>query len=142
MSKRDLYMPGIKLCVGHPGELASLVHAMLKTGIKPDFVTVDGAEGGTGAAPPEFSNSVHTQYVYMYVIYYIYIHLHACIHVYTHTHAYMYTHTHTQTHTHTGGDASGGGSCLDASASSWYVYVVSKEAHCQQKRDLVFQTPE
>ena len=49
---------GIKLCVGHPAELAALVHAMLKTGIKPDFVTVDGAEGGTGAAPPEFSNSV------------------------------------------------------------------------------------
>jgi glutamate synthase domain-containing protein 2 len=49
---------GIKLCVGHPAELAALVHAMLKTGIKPDFVTVDGSEGGTGAAPPEFSNSV------------------------------------------------------------------------------------
>lgn len=31
---------------------------MLETGIKPDFITVDGAEGGTGAAPLEFSNSV------------------------------------------------------------------------------------
>jgi glutamate synthase domain-containing protein 2 len=39
-------------------ELAAVVHAMVETGIKPDFITVDGAEGGTGAAPPEFSNSV------------------------------------------------------------------------------------
>eukprot|EP00802_Teleaulax_amphioxeia_P007768 Tamp_07776.p1 GENE.Tamp_07776~~Tamp_07776.p1 ORF type:complete len:553 (+),score=110.46 Tamp_07776:534-2192(+) len=49
---------GVKLCVGHPAELAAVVHAMVETGIKPDFITVDGAEGGTGAAPPEFSNSV------------------------------------------------------------------------------------
>ncbi|KNC76469.1 hypothetical protein SARC_11032, partial [Sphaeroforma arctica JP610] len=49
---------GFKLCVGRPEEFASLVAAMIKTNIAPDFVTVDGTEGGTGAAPPEFSNSV------------------------------------------------------------------------------------
>jgi len=49
---------GFKLCIGKPEQFGSLVQAMLKTGIVPDFVTVDGAEGGTGAAPPEFSNSV------------------------------------------------------------------------------------
>ena len=49
---------GFKLCVGHRRELLSLFKAMLETGIYPDFVTVDGAEGGTGAAPVEFSNSV------------------------------------------------------------------------------------
>ena len=49
---------GFKLCVGKPEEFAQLVKAMLATGVTPDFVTVDGAEGGTGAAPPEFSNSV------------------------------------------------------------------------------------
>ncbi|KAJ3127851.1 hypothetical protein HK100_009524 [Physocladia obscura] len=49
---------GIKLCVGRIDELASLIHAMQVTGIKPDFITVDGGEGGTGAAPVEFSNSV------------------------------------------------------------------------------------
>ena len=41
---------GFKLCVGKPEEFAQLVKAMLATGIAPDFVTVDGAEGGTGAA--------------------------------------------------------------------------------------------
>jgi len=49
---------GFKLCVGHRRELFSLFRAMLETGVYPDFVTVDGAEGGTGAAPIEFSNSV------------------------------------------------------------------------------------
>ncbi len=49
---------GFKLCLGKPEEFAMLVKAMLKTGITPDFITVDGSEGGTGAAPPEFSNSV------------------------------------------------------------------------------------
>ena len=49
---------GFKLCVGRPEELAALLRASLATGIAPDFITVDGAEGGTGAAPPEFSNSV------------------------------------------------------------------------------------
>ena len=51
---------GIKLCIGHPEEFASLVRAFLDTGISPDFITIDGAEGGTGAAPPEFSNSIGT----------------------------------------------------------------------------------
>ena len=36
---------------------------MVETGIHPDFITIDGAEGGTGAAPPEFSNSVGTPLV-------------------------------------------------------------------------------
>ena len=49
---------GIKLCVGEPGDVAALCKAMVETGNGPDFITVDGAEGGTGAAPPELSNSV------------------------------------------------------------------------------------
>jgi glutamate synthase domain-containing protein 2 len=51
---------GFKLCVGHPAEIVALCQAMVATGITPDFVTVDGGEGGTGAAPLEFSNSVGT----------------------------------------------------------------------------------
>eukprot|EP00934_Nitzschia_sp_Nitz4_P005705 Nitzschia sp. Nitz4//scaffold44_size153857//125650//127846//NITZ4_002743-RA/size153857-augustus-gene-0.26-mRNA-1//-1//CDS//3329552223//5695//frame0 len=51
---------GIKLCVGNPKEIAALVHAMVEMQNGPDFITVDGAEGGTGAAPPEFSNSIGT----------------------------------------------------------------------------------
>ncbi|KGK00553.1 FMN-binding glutamate synthase family protein [Thalassotalea sp. ND16A] len=47
---------GIKLCVGNPVEFLSLCKAMVETGICPDFITVDGAEGGTGAAPIEYSN--------------------------------------------------------------------------------------
>ncbi len=49
---------GFKLCLGNPVEFMSIVKAIVHTGIYPDFVTVDGAEGGTGAAPLEFSNSV------------------------------------------------------------------------------------
>jgi len=49
---------GMKLCVGQPAEAAALVHAMVQSGIVPDFMTIDGAEGGTGAAPLEFQNSV------------------------------------------------------------------------------------
>jgi glutamate synthase domain-containing protein 2 len=49
---------GFKLCVGRKSEFAAIGKAMLKTGVYPDFITVDGAEGGTGAAPLEFSNSV------------------------------------------------------------------------------------
>ncbi|MFQ5536297.1 MAG: FMN-binding glutamate synthase family protein [Gemmatimonadota bacterium] len=49
---------GFKLCVGRPEEIFALCKAMLETGITPDFVTVDGGEGGTGAAPLEFSNSI------------------------------------------------------------------------------------
>jgi len=47
---------GIKLCVGHPLEWFALVKAMLQTGLRPDFIVVDGAEGGTGAAPIEFAD--------------------------------------------------------------------------------------
>ena len=49
---------GIKLCVGQPAEWFSIVKAMLATGQTPDFVVVDGAEGGTGAAPIEFADHV------------------------------------------------------------------------------------
>ena len=49
---------GFKLCVGHKSEFLAICKAMLETGIKPDFISVDGGEGGTGAAPLEFSNSV------------------------------------------------------------------------------------
>jgi hypothetical protein len=45
---------GFKLCVGHPWEFFALVKAMIETGITPDFIVVDGSEGGTGAAPLEF----------------------------------------------------------------------------------------
>ena len=51
---------GFKLCVGRGDELCALVSAMVEANTFPDFITVDGAEGGTGAAPPEFSNSVGT----------------------------------------------------------------------------------
>ena len=49
---------GFKLCIGHRREFLSMCKAMIKTGIKPDFIVVDGAEGGTGAAPIEFANRV------------------------------------------------------------------------------------
>ncbi len=49
---------GFKLCVGSKEEFIRVCEAMLHTGIKPDFITVDGGEGGTGAAPVEFSNSL------------------------------------------------------------------------------------
>ena len=45
---------GFKLCVGHPWEFFAIAKAMLATGITPDFIVVDGVEGGTGAAPAEF----------------------------------------------------------------------------------------
>lgn len=51
---------GFKLCVGRRSELLSICRAMVETGIKPDFITVDGGEGGTGAAPLEYTNSVGT----------------------------------------------------------------------------------
>ena len=51
---------GFKLCVGDRAEVLAICKAMLATGITPDFITVDGAEGGTGAAPVEFTNSVGT----------------------------------------------------------------------------------
>lgn len=49
---------GFKLCIGHKSEFFAICKAMVETGIKPDFITIDGGEGGTGAAPPEFANSV------------------------------------------------------------------------------------
>ena len=49
---------GFKLCVGSRHEFMGIVKAMIDTGITPDFITVDGAEGGTGAAPPEFTNKL------------------------------------------------------------------------------------
>ena len=51
---------GFKLCIGHRWEFMSICKAMLETGILPDFIVVDGAEGGTGAAPVEFSNRLGT----------------------------------------------------------------------------------
>lgn len=51
---------GIKLCLGKRREFLSVCKAMLETGIAPDYIAVDGGEGGTGAAPLEFSNHVGT----------------------------------------------------------------------------------
>lgn len=51
---------GFKLCLGNRVEFLAICKAMLETGIKPDFITLDGSEGGTGAAPIEFTNSVGT----------------------------------------------------------------------------------
>ncbi len=51
---------GFKLCIGHPWEWLAICKAMLHTGIAPDFIVVDGAEGGTGAAPLEFTDHVGT----------------------------------------------------------------------------------
>jgi glutamate synthase domain-containing protein 2 len=49
---------GMKLAIGHPWEFFALAKAMIKTGIAPDFIVVDGSEGGTGAAPVEFTDHV------------------------------------------------------------------------------------
>ncbi len=49
---------GFKLCIGHPWEWFALAKAMLETGLLPDFIVVDGGEGGTGAAPLEFTDHV------------------------------------------------------------------------------------
>jgi len=51
---------GFKLCLGHPWEFMGIVKAMLETGVTPDFIVVDGGEGGTGAAPLEFSDHIGT----------------------------------------------------------------------------------
>lgn len=51
---------GFKMCLGRRTEFFAICKAMLSTKIMPDFITVDGAEGGTGAAPLEFSDSVGT----------------------------------------------------------------------------------
>jgi glutamate synthase domain-containing protein 2 len=49
---------GFKLAIGHPWEWFGIARAMVETGIQPDFIVVDGGEGGTGAAPVEFVNHV------------------------------------------------------------------------------------
>ena len=49
---------GFKLCIGYKSEFISICQAMLELDIYPDFIAVDGGEGGTGAAPPEFTNYV------------------------------------------------------------------------------------
>ncbi|QCK86191.1 FMN-binding glutamate synthase family protein [Phreatobacter aquaticus] len=51
---------GFKLCIGNDWEFAAMCKAMLETGITPDFIVVDGKEGGTGAAPLEFTDHVGT----------------------------------------------------------------------------------
>ena len=53
---------GIKLCVGSKAEFHDLCHEMVRQDIYPDFISVDGGEGGTGAAPLEFSNHVGMPY--------------------------------------------------------------------------------
>ncbi|MEM8765742.1 MAG: FMN-binding glutamate synthase family protein [Bacteroidota bacterium] len=49
---------GIKLCIGKRREFLAICKAMVETGILPDYIVVDGGEGGTGSAPLEFSNSI------------------------------------------------------------------------------------
>jgi glutamate synthase domain-containing protein 2 len=51
---------GFKLCLGQPHQFMAIVKAMLETGVVPDFIVVDGGEGGTGAAPVEFSDHIGT----------------------------------------------------------------------------------
>ena len=51
---------GFKLCLGQPWQFMAIIKAMLETGIVPDFIVVDGSEGGTGAAPVEFSDHLGT----------------------------------------------------------------------------------
>ena len=49
---------GFKLCLGRKDQFLGICKAMLETGILPDYINVDGAEGGTGAAPVEFTNNM------------------------------------------------------------------------------------
>ena len=51
---------GFKLCIGHHWEFMAIVKAILETGITPDFIVIDGKEGGTGAAPLEFMDHIGT----------------------------------------------------------------------------------
>ncbi len=51
---------GFKLCIGHHWEFLAMCKAMLETGVTPDFITVDGSEGGTGAAPAELTDNTGT----------------------------------------------------------------------------------
>ena len=49
---------GFKLCIGDKNEFLAITKAMIETGVTPDFIVVDGAEGGTGAAPLEFTDHI------------------------------------------------------------------------------------
>ncbi|MCC7308634.1 MAG: FMN-binding glutamate synthase family protein, partial [Acidobacteria bacterium] len=49
---------GFKICIGKKAEFVEICEAMITTGIKPDFIAIDGGEGGTGAAPIEFADSI------------------------------------------------------------------------------------
>ncbi|WP_127901108.1 FMN-binding glutamate synthase family protein [Solirhodobacter olei] len=49
---------GFKLCIGHPWEFLAICKAMVETGLTPDFIVIDGKEGGTGAAPLEFMDHI------------------------------------------------------------------------------------
>jgi glutamate synthase domain-containing protein 2 len=51
---------GFKLCIGHPWEWFAICKAIIETGLAPDFIVIDGSEGGTGAAPLEFVDHVGT----------------------------------------------------------------------------------
>lgn len=51
---------GFKLCIGHPWEFFGICKAMMELNIYPDFIVVDGSEGGTGAAPMEFTDHIGT----------------------------------------------------------------------------------
>lgn len=54
---------GFKICIGDPAEFAAICRAMKELDTYPDFITIDGAEGGTGAAPLEFTNSLGMPWV-------------------------------------------------------------------------------
>lgn len=54
---------GFKICIGRKDEFVDICKAMVSTGIKPDYIVVDGGEGGTGAAPVEFSDSVGMPFI-------------------------------------------------------------------------------
>ncbi|HQZ82459.1 MAG TPA: FMN-binding glutamate synthase family protein [Pyrinomonadaceae bacterium] len=49
---------GFKICIGKKAEFIEICEAMISTGVKPDFIAIDGGEGGTGAAPIEFADSI------------------------------------------------------------------------------------
>ena len=51
---------GFKLCVGRKNEFINICKAMVETGIEPDFITMDGGEGGSEVAPVEFSGYHHS----------------------------------------------------------------------------------
>lgn len=54
---------GFKLCIGQPWQFMAIVKAMIETDNYPDFIVIDGAEGGTGAAPVEFMDNVACQWL-------------------------------------------------------------------------------